>query len=91
MPAVTPPRSATALRVRFFGPLRTLVKSDGCEIPWPAHGSVNEFWLHLIERFPVLETERPTTRLARNAEFLMENDRLQPGDEVALIPPVSGG
>ena len=30
-------------------------------------------------------------RLARNGDFLPANAVLQPGDEIALIPPVSGG
>ena len=83
--------SATTLQVRFFGPLRALVKTDVGEIPWSTAGSADEFWTRLIQQFPALESERPTTRLARNAEFLAQNDRLHPGDEIALIPPVSGG
>jgi molybdopterin converting factor small subunit len=83
--------STLRLRVRFFGPVRSRLKTDACEIAWPADASADEFWTRLISQFPEIASARPTTRLARNGEFLGENERLHPGDEVALIPPVSGG
>jgi len=95
LPAATPPEAvratAAVLRVLFFGPLRSLAKTRACEMDWPAEGTADEFWTRLLRRFPELASVRPSVRLARNGEFLAENGRLHPGDEVALIPPVSGG
>jgi molybdopterin converting factor subunit 1 len=50
-----------------------------------------EFWSLLIKAFPSLEIHRKVARLARNESYLQKDDVLQPGDEIAVIPPVSGG
>jgi molybdopterin converting factor small subunit len=34
---------------------------------------------------------RGSVRIARNRDYLAAGGHLLPGDEVALIPPVSGG
>jgi len=92
-PSVAPSRAGEThlLRVRFFGPVRTLLKLDGFDLACPAPCPAEAFWRELLARFPEVEMLRPGIRLARNGEFLGENENLQPGDEVALIPPVSGG
>lgn len=50
-----------------------------------------EIWRRLIATFPELAAIRPMTRLARNGTFASPGEQFHPGDEVALIPPVSGG
>ncbi len=50
-----------------------------------------EFWRRLLDCLPEFESFRTSIRLARNHEFLAPGALLLPGDEVALIPPVSGG
>ncbi|KRK49166.1 hypothetical protein FC96_GL000087 [Secundilactobacillus kimchicus JCM 15530] len=46
----------------------------------------------LIERFPAAKPILETARLAINQDFVSDEAMtLAPGDEVALIPPVSGG
>jgi molybdopterin converting factor small subunit len=86
-----PGEKAVTLRVLFFGPLRTLVQAETCEIPWLAKASADEFWIQLLKVYPVVESARGTIRLARSNEFLAAHDEIHPGDEIALIPPVSGG
>ncbi len=53
--------------------------------------SADELWTELLARHPGLAPLREVTRLARNGEFAAADAVFQPGDEVALIPPVSGG
>ncbi len=48
-------------------------------------------WVDLLTRFPELEPLRPTIRIARNGEYVREGELFRHGDEIALIPPVSGG
>jgi molybdopterin converting factor small subunit len=79
------------LRVRFFGPVRSLLGVDDFEMPWDTNGPADEFWRRLQIPFPQIEKLRPGIRLARNEEFLGEAETIRPGDEIALIPPVSGG
>jgi molybdopterin synthase sulfur carrier subunit len=45
----------------------------------------------LIQEHPELEQWRNLTRFGVNLQFVEPNTVLQDGDEVVLIPPVSGG
>jgi molybdopterin converting factor subunit 1 len=49
------------------------------------------FWELLLEALPGLDSYRKASRLARNESYLQKNDLLYPEDEIAVIPPVSGG
>ncbi|MES2308599.1 MAG: MoaD/ThiS family protein [Verrucomicrobiota bacterium] len=50
-----------------------------------------DLWDHLIRDYPLLEKYRKETRIACNECYVTEETLLHSGDEVALIPPVSGG
>ncbi|NET08871.1 MAG: MoaD/ThiS family protein [Symploca sp. SIO2B6] len=45
----------------------------------------------LIDEYPQLEQWRKVTRFGINFQFVHPNTVLHDGDEVVLIPPVSGG
>jgi molybdopterin converting factor small subunit len=81
--------SPAPLHVRILGPLRDQLGCESAVIAFPADGTQAAFWQALGEKFPVA---LPThLRLARDHEFLDATAPLCPGDELALIPPVSGG
>jgi molybdopterin converting factor small subunit len=86
-----PPASATTVHVLFFGPVRVRLGLAHVELTCSGGISVDEFWNGLIQRHPELRAMRATIRLARDGEFLDASARVRPGDEIALIPPVSGG
>lgn len=48
-------------------------------------------WRALIEARPALAPFRNSVRLAKNSEYAAPDARFFETDEVALIPPVSGG
>jgi molybdopterin converting factor small subunit len=50
-----------------------------------------EVWPLLVERHPDLAPMRDTLAFAVNGEYARANDTVSPGDEVAVLPPVSGG
>ena len=56
-----------------------------------AEVSVADVYAALRERHPALEGDLGLVRPARNQSFAEWTDRVQDGDEVAFIPPVSGG
>ena len=87
MSASSPP----PLRVLFLGPLREQAGCPQAEIAWPGDGTQVSFWKALREKIPALVPLPEQLRLARNNEFLDSAVLLNPGDEIALIPPVSGG
>jgi len=79
------------LRILLPGPLRRTLQAEECRLPYPPNGSQEVLWELLIEHFPALKASRSAIRVARNNQFLLPEEKLQPGDEVALIAPVSGG
>lgn len=52
---------------------------------------VSELRLQLIERFPVMKDKLALCLAAVNQDYVSEDSVVRPGDEVAFIPPVSGG
>jgi molybdopterin converting factor small subunit len=79
------------MRVLFFAQTKD---AAGCsEVEWhddlPA--STDSLWTRLCGEFPGLVRCRPFVRLARNGAFVHNVEPLEPDDEIALIPPVSGG
>ncbi len=63
------------------------------EVTWefPHNTRVIEILNRCIDEYPELEQWRNLTRFGINLEFASPDTALQNGDEVALIPPVSGG
>lgn len=57
-------------------------------LPGTTVGAVRD---QILTDYPELEPWRNLTRFGINLQFADENSRLQQGDEVVLIPPVSGG
>jgi molybdopterin converting factor subunit 1 len=53
--------------------------------------TADQLWAEILRRHPDLALLHPVIRLARNGEFASAETVFQAGDEVALIPPVSGG
>jgi len=79
------------MRVLFFAQLKEVTGCAAVEIPPPAPPNSDRLWTLLLERFPGLAAHRPNIRLARNWEYAGPETQFTNGDEVALIPPVSGG
>ena len=50
-----------------------------------------EVWPQLAEKHPGLSAMRDTLAFAVNGEYAKMDGRVNPGDEVAVLPPVSGG
>jgi molybdopterin converting factor subunit 1 len=50
-----------------------------------------DVWPQLAEMYPDLSSMRDTLAFAVNGEYARMDGRVDPGDEVAILPPVSGG
>ncbi len=60
-------------------------------LEFPVGTTVQQVCDRLIAEHPELERWRNLTRFGVNLQFVEGETLLQPGDEVVLIPPVSGG
>ena len=77
--------------IRLFARLRDLAGSGELmrEIPGPA--TVQTVWRSLTTEIPSLGEYERTLSVAINAEYSRMAAAVQDGDEVAFLPPVSGG
>lgn len=79
------------VRLVAFAAARDLIGAGRAELPLSAPCSAAELWAVLVHHYPVLAPYRATIRLAVNGRWAEDEARVGLGDEVALLPPVSGG
>ena len=79
------------VRVRLFAVQRELAGAREVPLELDAGATVESAWQALVALHPVLAPGRPSVRFARNGEYADATEPLAEGDEVACIPPVSGG
>lgn len=77
--------------VRFFAACRETTGVREAIVEVNPGSTVTELLELLVETYPGLRRHRDTLLLAVNHEFAEPGVRLRSGDEVALMPPVSGG
>ena len=82
---------AIAVKVRFFARLREQagVETEAFEVP--PTSTLADVYDSLRLKHPALEPDRGSVRGAINQEFSDWDTAVSVGDEVAFIPPVSGG
>ncbi len=76
--------------VRFFGAAADLAGTREAELQ-TGETTLEELWMLVVERHPELSPMRKNLAFAINEEYARGEARVEPGDEVAVLPPVSGG
>ena len=79
------------IRVLLFGAAADRAGTRETELPVEDGMTLGEIWPLLTERHPDLTPMRDTLAFAVNGEYARSGDAVSPGDEVAVLPPVSGG
>lgn len=80
------------LRIIFYGGLKQTVGAKGHTLELePDSVTVHELKALLADRYPALAPRLATVACAVGDELAGPDHRLRDGDEVALLPPVSGG
>ena len=79
------------VRVRLFAVQRELAGTREVGLDLADGADVEAAWSALVVAHPILAPGRPSVRFARNGDYADPTTRLTDGDEVAMIPPVSGG
>ena len=79
------------LIVLFFGRLKDAIGHAQESIEISSGSRIEDLFAHFVARYPELAAHRKAMAVSRNREFAAWTTALQPGDEVAFLPPVSGG
>ena len=79
------------IRVRLFAIQRELVGQRDLTLELPTGATIDDAWAALVADHPILAPGRSSVRFARNAAYAPPATALEDGDELAIIPPVSGG
>lgn len=75
----------------LFAKLRDAAGSEAVAVQLPPGATVADLRRQLGEAYPALAGLLERSAVAVNHEFADDLHPLQGGDEVAIIPPVSGG
>jgi len=79
------------VKVRCFAAAREIVGSGELLVDLPDGSTLTHLFDQIRRQFPRLEGLAGSLLFSVNREYAPLDKRLAPDDEVALIPPVSGG
>jgi molybdopterin converting factor subunit 1 len=79
------------IKVLLFGAAADRAGTRETELPVDESMTLAEIWSLLVRRHPDLVPMRDTLAFAINGEYARGDAGVSPGDEVAVLPPVSGG
>ena len=77
--------------IRLFARLRDLAGSGEMVRDVPSPATVETVWSTLTSEMPALRDYERTMSVAVNADYARMSAPVRDGDEVAFLPPVSGG
>lgn len=79
------------IQIRVFAALRELMPASQFELEVPAGASCDAVCSRLTSEFATAKAVLDTCMLAVNGQYAARELALSDGDELALLPPVSGG
>jgi len=79
------------MKVLLFHDLRKLAETEQIELNLAGPLDEDALWQMILDVAPALAPFRGIARIARNQTYASAGETFQPDDEIALIPPVSGG
>ena len=77
--------------VRLFARLRDLTGASELVREVPPRATARQVWDDLVLEWPTLGEYEKTMSVAVNAEYARLTAEVHDGDEIAFMPPVSGG
>jgi molybdopterin converting factor subunit 1 len=77
--------------VRLFARLRDIAGSGELAREVPTGATVGDVWRALVAEFPEMARYESSLSSAVNADYAKMSAGIGDGDEIAFLPPVSGG
>lgn len=84
-------RISMKITVRFFAIVRDRIGMDRVELDLPEGSTISIARKELARRFESIAPLLPRAAMAVNREYVRDDFQMKDGDELAIIPPVSGG
>lgn len=78
------------IKIRAFGIAKDILSATSLSYDIPEGCTIHELKSRLLQDFPDFERLR-SLAFAINESYVGDTDEIRQGDEVVLIPPVSGG
>ena len=79
------------MKVQFYSQLKEIVGATELTLDVPDGTTVAELLGRLYHEFPRLEKWDRTLLVGVGVEFVERDYRIQPNDQIAIMPPVQGG
>lgn len=79
------------ITVLYFGALREAAGWPSETLELSANSTAQQVLDHASEKLPAMQGLLQRSAVAINQSYAMPSTQLHDGDEVALLPPVSGG
>ena len=79
------------ITIKLFALMREKAGTDTIPLEVPAGAAVTQALAALMCRYPMLGPYIANTRFSLHMDFVDPETTLAEGDELVLIPPVSGG
>jgi molybdopterin synthase catalytic subunit len=79
------------VQVLFFGVLKDLAGRSSEPLTLSDQATAGDVLQHYAERVPALKSAFSSVAISVNQQYARPEDKLRAGDEVGLLPPVSGG
>jgi molybdopterin converting factor small subunit len=79
------------ITVKLFALMREKAGTDTILLEVPTGAPVTQALVTLVCQYPTLEPYMANTRFSLHMDFVDPETTLAEGDELVLIPPVSGG
>jgi len=79
------------VRVQFYAQLRDLVGVRELDLELPEAATVRELLEQVYAGYPALRAHDKSILIGAGLEFVDRNYKVNPGEEIAIMPPVQGG
>jgi len=85
------PEKTITINVKLFAIYQEIYNKPKLTLTVAEKTTVTDIFNMMLTEHPELSNWREITRFAINMEFVPDDTFLQHGDELVLVPPVSGG